>query len=275
MLTIISRFSVYIAALVIFVSWLISNSFVLALGEDTQTMDAVKSERTQARQFADLSDGQRNLLRKIADIEDGLDKLQNERKPGDVEGQVVEDESDGESRWVESFQSDGAQLAQDAEGLGELVERVQPPGDLEQSIKSIIERTKAFDADLQKEANAFEQERKTGPSVGSEQDETNAEGRKKFNEQIRSHLQRIDKMEETFTDLNQQVVSIYAKMDSYVTERRERSNEQATVALYVAYFLYGLGTVIGGLGKWVQNRNRRSFACRNLTTHSTERASDP
>lgn len=79
MTTIFSRLSVYIAAVVIFISWLISNSFVAALEEDTQTMDAVQSEQTQAQQFSNLSDGQRALLRKIAVI-GGLGKwLENKR----------------------------------------------------------------------------------------------------------------------------------------------------------------------------------------------------
>lgn len=258
MFTIISRFSVYIAAVVIFISWLISNTFVMWREEDTQTMDAVQSEQTQARQFSNLSDGQRDLLRKIADVEDSLDKLQNERKPPEVEGQRAEDAPDAKQRWLKSFQSDSAQLVKSAEELGELAKRVQPSEDLEQPIKSIIERTKAFDAGVQREANAYKQERKTGPSVGSGQDETNAEGRKKYDEQISAHFKRIEKMEETFDDLDQQIISLYDKMDSYITERRERSAEHATVASFIAYVFYGLGTVIGGLGKWLQNKNRRS-----------------
>ena len=258
MLTTISRLSVYIAVVVIFISWLISNSFVTTLEEDTQTMDAVQSEQTQARQFSDLSRGQRDLLRKVADIEDSLKKPHNERKPTEAQGQDAEDESDADKNWVESFQSDSGQLAESAEELGEFSKRVQPSEDLEQSIKNIIERTKAFDADVQREANAYEQERKTGPSVGTAQAETNAEGRKKYDEQTSAHLERIEKMEEPFGDFDQQVISLYDKMDSYITQRRKRSAEHATLASFIAYVLYGLGTVIGGLGKWLENKNPRS-----------------
>jgi hypothetical protein len=98
----------------------------------------------------------------------------------------------------------------------------------------------------------------SGPSEGSGQDESNAEGRKKFDEQIGAHFKRIEKMKETFTSLDRNVISLYDKMDSYVDGRRQRSAEQARVASLLAYVLYGLGTVIGGLGKWLENRNRRS-----------------
>jgi hypothetical protein len=43
-----------LAAVVIFISWVISNSFVTALEEDAQNMDAVQSEQTQVRQFSSL-----------------------------------------------------------------------------------------------------------------------------------------------------------------------------------------------------------------------------
>src|SRR5689334_17065863 len=131
MFTVISRFSVYIAAVVLFFSWLISNSFVMTADEDTQTMDAVQSEQTQAQQFADLSNGQRALLKQVADIEDRLDKLPNEHKSTDVQERDAQDESDGKERWVKSFESDSTQLAENAEELGELGRRVEPPGDLE------------------------------------------------------------------------------------------------------------------------------------------------
>ena len=77
MLTVFSRLSLYIAAVVIFISWVISNSFVTALEEDAQNMDAVQSEQTQVRQFSSLSNGQRDLLRKMAEIENSVDKLNN------------------------------------------------------------------------------------------------------------------------------------------------------------------------------------------------------
>jgi chromosome segregation ATPase len=253
--TIFSRLSVYIAAVVIFISWLISNSFVTALEEDTQTMDAVQSEQTQAQQFSNLSDGQRALLRKIADIEHSLDKRPNEGKHTEAGEQNDEDEADAEQKWVESFQSDSAQLVESAEELEELAKRVQPSADLEQSVESSIQRAKAFDAEVQKEANAYKQERKASQSLESGQDEANAEGRKKYDEQISADFGRIVKMEEKFDELDQQIVSLYDKMDSYITERRKRSAEHATVASFIAYVFYAVGTVIGGLGKWSENKH--------------------
>ena len=253
--TILSRLSVYIAAVVIFISWLISNGFVRALEEDTQTMDAVQSEQTQAQQFSNLSDGQRALLRKIADIEDSLDKLRNESKHTEAGKQNHEDEADAKQKWVESFQSDSAQLVESAEELEELAQRVEPAADLEQSVESSIQRAKAFDADVQNGANAYKQETKAGQSLESGPDEAKAEGRKKYDEQISADFERIVKMEEKFDELDEQIVSLYGKMDSYITERRKRSAEHATVASFIAYVFYAVGTVIGGLGKWLENKH--------------------
>ena len=253
--TFFSRFSVYLAAVVIFISWLISNGFVRALEEDTQTMDAVQSEQTQAQQFSNLSNGQRALLRKIADIEDSLDKLRNESKHTEAGKQNHEDEADAKQKRVELFQSDSAQLVESAEELQKLAKRVQPSADLEQSVESSIQRAKAFDADVQKEANAYKQEKEAGQSLESGQDEANAEGGKKHDEQISAAFERIAKMEEPFDKLDEEIVSLYDKMDSYMTERRERSAKHATVAGWIAYLFYALGTAIGGLGKWLENKH--------------------
>jgi chromosome segregation ATPase len=256
MLTIFSRFSVYIAAVVIFISWLISNSFVRALEEDTQTMDAVQSEQTQAQQFSSLSGGQRDLLRKMADIENSLDKLHNESERTAAEGQGDEDEVDAEQQWVESFQADSAQLAKSSKELEELAKRVEPPGDLDLPIKSSVQQTEAFNAKVQREANAYKQAWETSRSTESGQAETDAEGRKKHDKQMSAAYKALTKMEQEFDKLDQQVVSIYDKLDSYVSERRESSAKSATVASFIAYVFYALGTVIGGLGKWVENKTK-------------------
>jgi|SRR6185295_5468796 len=253
---IFSRLSGYIAAVVIFISWLISNGFVTALEEDTQTMDAVQSEQTQVQQFSNLSDGQRALLKRMADIEDSLDKLRNEGKHTEAGEQNDEDEADAEQKWVESFQSDSAQLVESAEELEELAKRVQPSADLEQSVESSLQRAKVFDADVQKEANAYKQEKKAGQSLESGQGDANAEGRKKYDKQISADFERIVQMEEKFDDIDQQMVSLYDKMDSYITERRKRSAKHATVASFIAYVFYAVGTVIGGLGKWLENKHQ-------------------
>ena len=252
--TIFSRVSVYIAAVVIFISWLISNSFVAAKEEDTQTMDAVQSEQTQVQQFSNLSDGQRDLLRKIADIEDSVDKLRN--KHAEAGKQNDEDEADANQKWVESFQSDSARLVGSAEELEELAKRVQPSADLEQSVESSIQRAKAFDADVQNEANVYKRQTKAGQSLRSGQDEANAEGRKKYDEQISADFKRIAKMEKKFDELDQQIVSLYVKMDGYIAEKRKRSAKHATVASFIAYVFYAVGTVIGGLGKWFENKHQ-------------------
>jgi len=252
--TTFSRVSVYIAAVVIFISWLISNSFVTAKEEDTQTMDAVQSEQTQVQQFSNLSDGQRALLRKIADIEDSVDKLRN--KHAEAGKQNDEDEADANQKWVESLQSDSARLVGSAEELEELAKRVQPSADLEQSVESSIQRAKAFDADVQNEANVYKRETKAGQSLRSGPDEANAEGRKKYDEQISADFKRIAKMEKKFDELDQQIVSLYVKMDSYIAEKRKRSAKHATVASFIAYVFYAVGTVIGGLGKWFENKHQ-------------------
>jgi hypothetical protein len=253
MLTNFPRLSVYMAAVVIFISWLISNTFVTTLEEDTQTMDAVQAEQTQSRQFSTLSDGERAVLRKLADIEDSVARLRTEGKQTEQENQG--DEVDADQKWVESFQSDSAYLVESAKELEELGDRVQPSQDLEQSIKSIIQRTTAFDVDVQKAASAYEEEKKTGPPSESGQDETSAEARRKYDAKISADFEIIAKMEGAFDELNQQIVSLYDKMDSYITEKRERSAQHAAVASYIAYLFYAFGTAIGGLGKWLENKH--------------------
>jgi len=252
--TFISRFSVYLAAVVIFISWLISNTFVAAREGDTQTMDAVKSEQIQAQQFSNLSNGQRALLRQIGDIEDSVDKLRNEGKHTEAGKQNDEDEADAKQKWVELFQSDSAQLVGSAEELEKLAKRVQPSADLERSVESSIQQAKAFDADVQNEANAYKRETKAGQSLRLGQDEANAESRKKYDEQISADFKRIDKMGKKFDELDQQIISLYVKMDSYITEKRERSAKHATVASFIAYVFYAVETVIGGLGKWLESK---------------------
>jgi chromosome segregation ATPase len=256
--TIFSRFSVYGAAVVIGISWLISNTFVTVLEEDTQTMDAVQSEQTQAQQFSNISEGQRALLKKIADIEDTLDKQRSEGKQ--TAEQNDGDEPDADQKWVESFKSDSDQLVETAEELEELAKRVKPSADLNQAIESSIQRAKAFAAEVQKQANAYEQEMESGQSLDAGQDEANAESRKKHDEQINAAVAGISKMEEPLEKLNEEIVSLYDKMDSYVTERREHSDKHATVAGWIAYLFYALGTAIGGLGKWLENKQVRSPA---------------
>jgi hypothetical protein len=257
MLNIFSRLSVYLAAVVIFISWLISNSFVTALEADTENMDAVQSEQTDARQFSSLADGQRDLLRKLADIENSLDKKLNAGARTEAAEQGDEGEADAEQQWVDSFQANSDQLAESAKELEELAERVQPSADLDQPIKSSVELTEAFDVKVQKEADAYKQALETSRSTESGQDETEAEGRKKHDEQMSAAYTEITKMEGEYDKLDEQVLSLYDKLDTHVSERRESSARSATVASFIAYVFYGLGTVIGGLGQWLGNKNQR------------------
>jgi DNA repair exonuclease SbcCD ATPase subunit len=244
MIAIISRLSVYIAAAVILISWLITNSFVRVFDEDTQAMDAVRSEQTQVQQFASLSEGQRALLREMADLEDSSEKLRNEVKHTESAGQ--NDEADAEQRWVDSFQTDSEVLVEHAEELQEFAERVQPPQELQQSIKDSIQRTKAFHADVQREANAYKQEKSTRQSPESQQGKANAEARQKH-----------DGMAVTFDELNEHIVSLYDQMDNFITEKRERSAERKNTASIVAWVFSALGTVFGALGKWLEKKNRQ------------------
>jgi low affinity Fe/Cu permease len=254
MLTIFPRLSVYIAAVVIFISWLITNTFVTTFDRDTQSMDAVKAEENESQQFSMQSDGERAVLRQLADIEDSVAKLRTEGKP--TEQQNHGDEVDADQRWVESFQSDSAYLVERAKELEELGKRVQPSQDLEQSIKSIIERTTAFDVGVQKATSAYKKERETGPPSESGQDETSVEARRTYDAKIDGDFETIAKMEAAFEKLDQEVVSLYDKMESYIEEKRERSAQHAEVASIVAYVFYALGTAIGGLGKWLENKQK-------------------
>ena len=253
--TTFSRFSVYIAAVVIFISWLISNTFVMYLEADTQTMDAVESEQIEAQQFSNLSDGQRDLLKKIADIADRLDQLPNEGKHTETGDQNNGDAADADEKWVDAFQADSAQLVKSAEELKKLAQRVQPTADVEQSIDSSIRQAKSYDANVQDEANTYKRDKKASQSSGSEQSEANAEPRKKHDEQISADFQRIVESENKFDDIDQQTVSVYNNMATYITERRDRSAKHASIASLIAYVFYAIGTVIGGLGKWLENKH--------------------
>ena len=66
----------------------------------------------------------------------------------------------------------------------------------------------------------------------------------------------IAKMEDAFEELDQEVVSLYDKMDSSITEKSERSARHAAGASFIAYLFYAIGTAIGGLGKWLENKHR-------------------
>jgi hypothetical protein len=248
--TIFSRMSVYLAAVVILISWLISNTFVTVKEEDAQTMDAVQSEWVEVQRFANLSNDQRALLTEMADIENSLDKL---RKEGT--DKQNNDEEDANEKWLTSFQSDSALLVKSAEDLEELSQRVQPTADLEQLVENNIQRVKAFDTDVQNGANAYREQAKAGQSSQSGQDEANAEGRNNHEEQMAVALQKIADMEGPFDKLNEEIVSLYGKMDSYMTTTSERSAEHATIARWIAYLFSALGTVIGGFGKWLESKH--------------------
>jgi len=254
--TIFSRLSVYIAAVVILISWLISNTFVTFKEEDVQAMNAFKIEFNQFQDFSHLANGQRVLLRNVAEIEDSLDKLQKEGKHPEAAAQNDEDEADAQQNWVESFPDDSTQLAEDAQDLEDWAKRVQPSAELEQSVASSYQRAKAFDADVHKEANAYDQDRKAAHFLEARQDEANAEGRKKFNEQISADLKRIAKMEGPFDNLSKEIDSLYEKIESHMNERSERSASHATIARWIAYLFSALGTVFGGLGPWLENKNK-------------------
>jgi hypothetical protein len=241
MATIFSRFSTYLAAAVLFISWLISNSFVTTLETDTQTMDAVQQEQVQARQFSILSSGQRNLLEKLVTIEESLANPAQASAAGNTE------ETDPALMWVEFFQTNSAYLAKDAQELEELTRRVQPSAELEGQINKHLAEVKNFAAAVEKEAVAYEQEGSASQSAESDQ-------------QLDAHFERIEKMEQTFEKLDQEAVTLYANLDTYITDRRATSAQQASTASSIAYIFYVIGTAIGGLGKWLETKNKRDVA---------------
>jgi acyl transferase domain-containing protein len=143
-----------------------------------------------------------------------------------------------------------------AKELEELAKRIQPPADLDQRIKSSVQLTEAFNAKIKTQANAYKQGLENSRSKGSGQDETNADGRKKHDAQVSAAYKEITKMEEEYDKLDEQVVSLYDNMDSHVSEKRESSAQSASVASFTAFIFYALGTVIGGLGQWLGNKNQ-------------------
>jgi len=68
-----------------------------------------------------------------------------------------------------------------------LAQRVQPSADLKQSVESSIQWAKAFDADVQNEANAYKRETKATLAVQHRCDREKAETERKENPDATSY----------------------------------------------------------------------------------------
>src|SRR5262245_39397830 len=92
------RLSSVIAAGVLFLSWVITNTFVATAEFDTGALDAVQAERAEVQQFSDLAESQRDIVASLARIDARLDGLGQGR---DRSAAVpLEDE---EADWVDAF----------------------------------------------------------------------------------------------------------------------------------------------------------------------------
>lgn len=246
-MTALSKFSIYIAAVIIFVSWVISSTFVERLERDTETMDAVQSEQVQIRQFANLADSQRVLLRKIGEVGESIGKLDQRAQGVNVD----DDLSVGELAWVRSFRSDTGEVAKNAEDLADLAARVEIEPVLDQAVSDGVERARALDADVQKESDAFEA---VSLAPTPESDERSAENK------TGTRYEAISSMESRFDAVSAEIVSLFDRVDQSVTEQQQASASRAAIASTIAYVFYIIGTAIGGLGQWVLLRGERNSA---------------
>jgi len=220
-MAVLIRFSGYLAAGIIIVSWLINNLFVTSLQKATQTLDAVRGEQAEVADLArinDLTEGQRALSKKVSALENG-----------------IHDEGKMDSEWVESLELNSARLARNAEGLQNLVARVEPEGqgDLVQAIRETTEKAKGFGERIQAEAEAYKQG-KTGESLDA--------------------LQATDQEAD---GLDEALGGQYEKMEDYMEKKRARSAGAEETASLVAYLLSALGTGLGVAGKWLEKKRVR------------------
>jgi hypothetical protein len=215
------RFSGYAAATVIFLSWFINNTFVASLQDDTQALDAIRSEQADAAnlsQMDDLAEGQRELLKKITILQNGRSEDQENLA------------------WVESLESSSARLASSAQELEDLVNRVKPEDqeELVQAIKTSVVATETFSTEIHSQADTYKQ----GNTAES--------------------LDALEATDQGFDELSDTVVAHYEKMDTYMTEKRERSASAANTASIIAYLFSALGLALGGAGKWLEKKQSKS-----------------
>jgi hypothetical protein len=220
-MAVLIRFSGYLAAGIILISWLINNLFVTGLQKATQTLDAVRGEQAELADLArinDLTEGQRALFKRVSALENGS-----------------HDEAKMDSDWVESLESNSVRLAGNAEELQNLVARVEPEGegDLVQAIHETVDKAKHFGARIRSDAEAYRQG-KSGESLDA--------------------LQATDQEAD---GLDEALGGQYAKMEDYMEKKRERSAGAEETASMMAYLLSALGTGLGVAGKWLEKKRGR------------------
>ncbi len=225
MISMLIRFSGFAAATVIFLSWLINNTFVISLQEDTQALDAIRSEQADAAnlaEIADLTEGQRRLFKQLA-------TLQND-SGGNEEAANME--------WVESLESSSTRLSSSAEDLQDLVTRVEPDDqeELVQTINVSVAETAKFSASIHGSADTYKQDKSA------------------------ESLDALETTDKGFATLNDALVEQYGKMDAYMEDKRTHSASAAETAAFIAYLFYALGIALGGAGKWAENKQRDSRA---------------
>jgi len=217
------RFSGYAAAAVIFVSWFINNIFVTSLQEDTQALDAIRSEQADAAnlsQLAELTDGQRELFKKLSAVQSGSSES--------------EDQADLE--WVESLESSSARLASSAVDLRDLATRVAPndQDELLAAIKLSVEETAQLSAAIRDSAETYKQDKSAESLIA------------------------LEATDATFETLDAALTTQFEQMDAYIEAEHERSASAAETAGVIAYLFYALGMALGGAGKWLENKQRKA-----------------
>jgi chromosome segregation ATPase len=253
-ITTFTRFAGFIGIVIIFVSWVISNTLVTAAEEDTQAMDSVQTEQAQVEQFSNLSSMQRSGIKRMALMEINLTDRLSKIKPSDNKQEEVKDQLDSGSMWLAAVATDIADLEERTNQLDELVtglgQRVSLAETTKSKVDATIKRAKELKETFDVETATYEQMKNDHllPSAPS-QNETGD-----VSDAIEAHFDSIDKILEGYEAINDEVLSQYEAISKRVSDEHQRSTGLAKTGSTIAFFFYGLGTAIVGIGKWLENR---------------------
>jgi hypothetical protein len=254
-LTTYSKFFGVIAALIIFASWLISNTFVSRLEADTRAMDAVRNEQTLFQQFSSLSSDQRTLIKSSTRIEIRLRELYANliRHSGSVEMKL--NSAIAELKWIDDFQSDVNDLSRSAQRLGELADRIPLQQTTRQDVNSSVEKAKALAKQFQAERDNFkEEERKLIASFKAGTNAMTDEESDSYTSLINSHSEKVEGVLNKYEDINSEILSKYEEIYRQSLGRRRYSAQLANLSGWIAYVFYALGTAIAVYGKWLETK---------------------
>lgn len=213
------------AAIIVLASWLISNTLVARVEADTRSVDAVRNEQTQFRQFSDLSNEQRTVIKKLWEV------VTRQR---DLYAELVRHSDSGESNlnsaieelsWIEALQSDISALDRSAQRLSEWTVRTNLPENSRRSINVTVAEAKQLCSSFAQERGQFKQAQDKLLSSFTDSDGVNFSEAEsdKYTTLINGHSERIDKLMEKYEATNDAIHSRYEDLYGLLSEKRNRS----------------------------------------------------